>query len=504
MDLVSNFFRIQGGPTWCMYEYHVDFEPEIDFLSVRSALIRAHKDKIGDVYSFNGALLVSPKQLPEESIWHSKRESDGETITLRVRRTGEVQPDSTEAVRILDIVIRQMQGALELKPSKRDFFDPKAEQRMPNFGLSIWPGYAMTITKYENELLLNMDIIHRVMRTDSAYDLMKRVHQEAGRGDYKTAISREIIGQVVLTKYNNKTHTIDDILWPPEFTPKFCFERKGDSISIADYMRVQYDIHIKDLNQPLLVTRPRKMNRRLKEEEGRVDKLVPELCYLTGMTDAQRSDFRLMKEFGEITRLNPQNRMRRYQDFGRRVSSCEKAAELLSNWNLKLDSEPLKLKGRVLDPVELTTAGQPIRPDERTAEWDRAVKNFKAFAPEPLTRWVLIFPKRDSSTAQELAATLTKVSQGMGIQAEPPKPLGIDNNRADGYKQACQQACSLPGVRLIVCLLPRKDRQVYEVIKKYTLVDAGVPSQVFSSLKYLLVIAIYIHIIHILPVSVSW
>ena len=503
MDLVSNFFRIQGGPTWNMYEYHVDFEPEIDFLSVRSALIRAHKDKIGDVYSFNGALLVSPKQLPEESNWQSKRESDGATINLRVRRTGEISPDSDEAVRILDIVIRQMQGALELKPSKRDFFDPKAEVKLPNFGLSIWPGYAMTITKYENELLLNMDIIHRVMRTDSAYDLMKRVHQEAkaNNQDPKVAVMREITGQVVLTKYNNKTHTIDDILWPPDNTPKTTFDRRGEKISIADYMRVQYDIHIKDLNQPLLVTRPRKMNRRLKEEEGRVDKLVPELCYLTGMTDAQRSDFKLMKEFGEITRLNPQNRMRRYQDFGRRVSSCVKATELLSNWNLKLAAAPLRILGRQIDPIELTTAGQPIRPDERTAEWDRAVKNFSAYTPEPLVKWVLIFPTRDQQVAQDLASTLVKVAQGMGIQADNAKPLGIDNNRADGYKQACQKAAQLPGVRLIVCLLPRKDRQVYEVIKKYTLVDAGVPSQVISSLKYLLVIAIYIHIF---PVSVSW
>ena len=36
--------------------------------------------------------------------------------------------------------------------------------------------------------------------------------------------------------------------------------------------------------------------------------LVPELCYVTGMSEAMRSDFRVMKDVGEHTRLVPQAR----------------------------------------------------------------------------------------------------------------------------------------------------------------------------------------------------
>lgn len=30
--LVSNFFKVQSSTSWCLYEYRVDFTPEVDFL----------------------------------------------------------------------------------------------------------------------------------------------------------------------------------------------------------------------------------------------------------------------------------------------------------------------------------------------------------------------------------------------------------------------------------------------------------------------------------------
>ena len=40
----------------------------------------------------------------------------------------------------------------------------------------------------------------------------------------------------------------------------------------------------------------------------RIIKLVPELCFMTGLTDAMRADFRIMKELGNYTRLTPPQR----------------------------------------------------------------------------------------------------------------------------------------------------------------------------------------------------
>lgn len=60
-----------------------------------------------------------------------------------------------------------------------------------------------------------------------------------------------------------------------------------------DYYNNKYNIRIKNTKQPLLVSQPSKADRR----RGMVHPivLIPELCYLTGLSDDQRADFSLMK-----------------------------------------------------------------------------------------------------------------------------------------------------------------------------------------------------------------
>ena len=95
-------------------------------------------------------------------------------------------------------------------------------------------------------------------------------------------------------RYNNKSYKVDDIDF--QASPKSTFtNEKGEELSYMDYYKRQYGLEIRDPNQPLLIHRPKK--KALNEED--VEKLIcliPELCLLTGMTDAMRADFRIMKE----------------------------------------------------------------------------------------------------------------------------------------------------------------------------------------------------------------
>ena len=58
-------------------------------------------------------------------------------------------------------------------------------------------------------------------------------------------------------------------------------------------MLKQYDIKIKDPKQPLLISNPTKQEERMGKTTPSA--LVPELCSLTGLSDEQRADVRLMK-----------------------------------------------------------------------------------------------------------------------------------------------------------------------------------------------------------------
>ena len=46
---------------------------------------------------------------------------------------------------------------------------------------------------------------------------------------------RQIVGTVVLTRYNNKTYRVDDVDWGS--TPKTTFQSHGTEISFIEYYK---------------------------------------------------------------------------------------------------------------------------------------------------------------------------------------------------------------------------------------------------------------------------
>ena len=48
--------------------------------------------------------------------------------------------------------------------------------------------------------------------------------------------------------------------------------------------------------------------------------LIPELCFMTGLTDDQRNNFQLMKALGDITRPDPEKRVAALKGFSDRLA----------------------------------------------------------------------------------------------------------------------------------------------------------------------------------------
>ena len=200
---------------------------------------------------------------------------------------------------------------------------------------------------YENKILLQADISHKILRSDTILSNMYAI-MEYNRSNFKAIIAKSIIGQIVLTRfvnlpfkyiynykfhlnnfyffrYNNKTYHIDDIDWGSN--PLTKFKKRGDEISFAEYYKSTYNITITDLKQPLLVSNPSKRNIR----SGRTEsfKLIPEFCNLTGLTDEARSDFSIMKDIAMYTRVPPAQRQTNLLQFMSAIKSLIFFLELL-------------------------------------------------------------------------------------------------------------------------------------------------------------------------------
>lgn len=122
----------------------------------------------------------------------------------------------------------------------------------------------------------------------------------------KEEVFKALMGSVVLTRYNNKTYRVDDIDWDQSPSSTF-LDDSGRGKTFAEYYKEKYGIEIGDKKQPMLVSRAR---RKTKEEEdvAKTIALVPELCNLTGLTDQMKSDFKVMKDVAQFTRVTPMQR----------------------------------------------------------------------------------------------------------------------------------------------------------------------------------------------------
>lgn len=203
---------------------------------LRSYLVGQHKERLGG-YMFDGTQLFLTKPLSDNSINETILESEtksGEKFKLTLKLTKVVQPHEDEYVQMLNLIARLAIQTLHLQLVNRNFFDPVAKIDLNAFHIQLWPGYQTSIRKYEKDILLGCDVIHKVMRTDTVYDLLKET-LNLDRANFQKNFKEKVLGLTVLTEYNNKTYRIDDVDF--EKSPKSTFNRRQGEISFAAYYK---------------------------------------------------------------------------------------------------------------------------------------------------------------------------------------------------------------------------------------------------------------------------
>lgn len=124
------------------------------------------------------------------------------------------------------------------------------------------------------------------MRADTVYESWARMKRE--ERDAQSQFVNAVVGQTVLTEYNNRTYRIDDIDFNK--TPLSLFQTKDGPISFVEHYQKRYNINIRDVTQPLLVSRAKA--RDIRGGGAELILLIPELCRSTGLTETMRNNFR--------------------------------------------------------------------------------------------------------------------------------------------------------------------------------------------------------------------
>ncbi|XP_078105786.1 piwi-like protein 1 isoform X1 [Sander vitreus] len=473
IQLTANFFRIVSRPQWVLYQYHVDFKPPMEARRLRSALLFHHEEVLGSARSFDGALLFLPHRLHnKETVLHSETRN-GEKVQITVTLTNELPPTSPVCIQFYNIIFRRILRILDMQQIGRNYYNPKDPLNIPQHRLTIWPGYTTTILRYESSIMLCTDISHKVLRSETVLDFMANLRQKCGNQRFPEICAKELVGLIVLTKYNNKTYRIDDIAW--DHTPNNTFTRGDKDISFKNYYKTQYNLDITDGNQVLLVSHVKKALGPSGGPPPGPAMLIPELCYLTGLTDKMRADYNIMKDLSTHTKLEPEQREVRLNRFVSNIHTNTDAQAELDKWGLNFDKQLLHLTGRVLPAERIFQGPKSYDYNPRAADWSKEMRGMPLISSPPLESWLMLYTRRNGNEAQSLLQTLNRVSGPLGFRMQRAVMIEYEDHQ-ESLVRALQQNVG-PQTQMVVVVLPSNRKDKYDSVKKYLCVDCPVPSQ---------------------------
>ncbi|XP_044863624.1 piwi-like protein 2 isoform X2 [Mauremys mutica] len=462
-----------------VYQYHVTFSPNVECKSMRFGMMMEHRSVTGDVTAFDGSILYLPVKLPQTVDLTCQRKTDGAEISIKLQMTKILEPSSDLCIPFYNVVFRRVMRILDMKLVGRNFYDPTSPTMLPQYRLQIWPGYSASIRRTDGGLFLLADVSHKVIRNDSVLDIMHVIYQQR-RETFQDESTKQLIGNIIITRYNNHTYRIDDIDWNK--TPKDSFTMSdGKEITFIDYYSKNYGITVRELDQPLLIHRPNERQ----TPQGKLQRgeilLLPELSYMTGIPEKMKKDFRAMKDLTHQINLSPKQHHASLSNLLHRIEVNEAASKEMSRWGLCLDKDVYKTQGRVLpmEKINLRTSSFMTSED---LNWTKEITREAAISTIPMHYWALFYPKRVVDQARELVSMLEKVSGPIGMQLNQPAWVELKDDRIETYARTIKSILGTEGkMQMVVCIITGTRDDLYGAIKKLCCVQSPVPSQVINA-----------------------
>uniref|UniRef100_A0AAY4B2B8 Piwi-like protein 1 n=1 Tax=Denticeps clupeoides TaxID=299321 RepID=A0AAY4B2B8_9TELE len=472
IELRTNFIRLLSRPQWALFQYHVEYNPPMEARRLRSALLFQHSEILGPARSFDGTILFLPQKLHNTETVLCSETRHGEKVQITVTLTNELPPSSPVCLQFYNIIFRRILRMLNMQQIGRHYYNPDDPLSIPQHRLTIWPGFVTNILQYELNIMLCLDVSHKVLRSETVLSFMASLRQQVGEQHFPEVCTKELVGLVVLTKYNNKTYRIDDIAW--DHTPTNTFKRGDQDMSFKDYYKTQYSLEVTDNHQVLLISHLKRLGPSGAPPPGPA-MLVPEFCYLTGLTDKIRSDVTVMKDLASHTRLSPDQREGRLNRFISNLQRNTEAQTELNTWGLSFEDKLLSLTGRVLPAERIIQGSKTYEYSPWAADWSKEMRGLPLTSSMPLDVWMMFYTRRNCDTAKSLLDTLNKVARPMGIRMQRAVMVEYED-RQDALLRALRQNVG-PGTQMVVVILPSNRKDKYDCVKKYLCVDCPTPSQ---------------------------
>jgi aubergine-like protein len=382
LTIATNFFKfnLSSKSSKTYFKYDVAFQPEIpgDAQKMRRQVIRKARplleEKLGH-FLFNSTMLYARENVND--VIEVEAQLDEQKYMIVVTWVQAVQNDSFEAQSVYKKYFFNMVNNLKYVQLKKNFFNPKAARTLQEHNVEIWTGFNPTISLLENQVLLNLNVVNRVIRFENALELLNKLNNSRDHGNIKESIDSAFKNLTVVTRYNgDKTYTLEGV--DLEKSPTDCFDTKEGKVSYIDYYQKKYNRKIIS-NQPLLVHKDRK---------GDIIHLIPELCYLTGLTDEMRANFQLMSKMAEITKGNPKIKVEESLSLLKSIKDNEQCQKEINKWGITVEDKPVIISGKKINAGNLELGKRVTVDIENTQDLDRQIQK-QMFTQPRINDWAV-------------------------------------------------------------------------------------------------------------------
>lgn len=332
--------------------------------------------------------------------------------------------------------------------------------------------------------LLQLDVVHRPLSQKSMIEVLKEIC-EGNESDIwafqkDTDVAAEWMrfceNATVVTQYNARVYRIKAVHFDKtpadEFTMYQRDRKQYAKITYLKYIEAFYSMRPEFRNQPLLEAFP--------EKETEKVFLLPELCVQTGITEEIRKDKNTMSEALKSIKAAPQERLNAIiagaTDMQKDTLPSSTAVKA---WGCSLDTEPVEVNGRVLEPLQVAFQEKKVYPVE-DGNFTKLLRNGLQCAVK-LDDWILMYPASDESVLDIWLRSLRDIAQvAFGMQLVDPRRIKLEN-QLEELDEALQREVQ-QSTQLVLMLIPNKDSpKVYQRFKRKLIADLPCISQVVKS-----------------------
>ncbi len=216
----------------------VHYDPPVDSTSNRVRFIYNAQDIIGRVRLFDGHTLFLPILLPDKvTTVVGRGRNDSHDTTIKITLVKILPPEQIPPT-VFNMIFKNIMRELKMNRIGQHYFSPMRQIDVPNHNLQVWPGYTTAVHDFEDGLHLVIDVAHKILNVKTCWQLFNELYvKHNGSIEWRQEAVNCLVGNVVLTRYNNQTYKIDDIMWDSSPMNDFARGNTNERITYVDYYK---------------------------------------------------------------------------------------------------------------------------------------------------------------------------------------------------------------------------------------------------------------------------